>query len=263
MRKINPISHLSLLHAELTKFFPADSVASRLKGSLGTELGTWFADDDFISNEESYEYFPVRVLFEFLMSGNGIKPSDLKNIDGNLYDDDSRIISNYSSSEFSKAEHLAAFGLWFINSEAKSMGGAPFDNNGTNIQGWFELDVLHHKAECLLNAYQSLWYANRFTQKIELTSDEKVSIAKFDFSAIGRSGAEKRHSEMASLRKWTIEKYAAEVLDKKWPSANAAAHAIKDDVIAYGKTIGRNATLTPSNAQRTIAAWINEYLKSV
>jgi hypothetical protein len=71
-------------------------------------------------------------------------------------------------------------------------------------------------------------------------------------SAIGKSGAQKRHAPMAELRAWTIEQYRA----GKWPSANKAAHDLKDSVIARGRAVGAN--LTEENAQRTIAEWIRK-----
>ncbi|WP_150130986.1 hypothetical protein [Janthinobacterium sp. LM6] len=79
----------------------------------------------------------------------------------------------------------------------------------------------------------------------------------------GHNGGKNRHADMAALKKWTIDKYVSELSEKKWKSANAAAYALKDEVIAHGKTIGANAVLAPSNAQRTIATWISEYKKSV
>ncbi|MGC2456704.1 MAG: hypothetical protein WA435_01755 [Gallionellaceae bacterium] len=72
------------------------------------------------------------------------------------------------------------------------------------------------------------------------------------FSKQGKNGALKRHEPMRLLKKWTLKRYQA----GKWPSANAAAHALKDEVIAHGKAI--NAHLTETNAQRTIADWIRK-----
>ena len=71
-------------------------------------------------------------------------------------------------------------------------------------------------------------------------------------SAIGKSGAKKRHAPMTELRGWAIEQYRA----GSWTSANKAAHDLKDSVIAHGRTIGAN--LTKENAQRTIAEWIRK-----
>lgn len=251
MRRINSISHYSYIHAGLMKFFPGDAVASRLKKTIGMELGSMFADDDF--NEFAYaEFFPVRALFEWLMSGHSIDLVDLTDQHGVLYDDKSEMITEYSSAQLSNAEHIAAFGLWFIESEAMALGGSPFDHGGRNEQGWFELNVLNHKAECLLNAYQALCYANRLTQKIELTADEKESIAKFDFSALGAAGAFKRHSPIRALRDYAISLYDP----REWKSANQAAHELMDKIMTHGRSI--NARLAPSNAQRTIAEWFRK-----
>ena len=72
------------------------------------------------------------------------------------------------------------------------------------------------------------------------------------FRFMGQHGAKIRHEPMAKLKKWALEKYKS----GKYPSANAAAFEIKEEVLAYGRTIGAN--LTPPNAQRTIADWIRK-----
>ena len=210
-----------------------------------------FADEDF--NDSAYaQFFPIRALFEWLMSGESIAPADLTDKGGILYDDSGKEIPEYSSLQFSNVEHIAAFGLWFIESEAAALGSSPFDSDGRNEQGWFELNVLNHKAECLLNAYQALCYSNRLTQKMELTADEKESIAKFDFSALGAAGAAKRHSPIKALREYAVSLY--EPAD--WKSANQAAHDLMPKIMAHGRSI--NARLAPSNAQRTIAEWFRK-----
>lgn len=71
-------------------------------------------------------------------------------------------------------------------------------------------------------------------------------------SALGKNGAIKKHASMKELRGYAIELYKA----GKWPSANQAAHMLKDKVISHGKTI--EAYLSPENAQRTIAEWIRK-----
>lgn len=71
-------------------------------------------------------------------------------------------------------------------------------------------------------------------------------------SALGKNGAIKKHASMKELREYAIELYKA----GKWPSANQAAHMLKDKVIAHGKTI--EAYLSPANAQRTISEWIRK-----
>lgn len=68
----------------------------------------------------------------------------------------------------------------------------------------------------------------------------------------GKAGAKKRHSKMAQLTEWTLEKYKAGT----WKSANQAAYELTKQVLAHSKEIGAN--LTESNAQRTIADWIRK-----
>jgi hypothetical protein len=76
--------------------------------------------------------------------------------------------------------------------------------------------------------------------------------SKAQRAANGQAGAKKRHSKMAELKAWTLEKYRA----GSWKSANQAAHALTSQVMARSKEIGAN--LTESNAQRTIAEWIRK-----
>lgn len=94
------------------------------------------------------------------------------------------------------------------------------------------------------------YYAGVLAEMVGAKSDEEF--LRNIFSKQGKSGAFKRHKPMRLLEKWTLDQYQI----GKWPSANAAAHDLKDEVIAHGKTI--NAHLTITNAQRTIADWIRK-----
>ncbi len=71
----------------------------------------------------------------------------------------------------------------------------------------------------------------------------------------GRAGATKKFAPMRKLEDWSVKKYNA----GKWPSANKAAHDLRQEVIAHGKSIG--AILSEQNAQRTIADWIRKSKK--
>ncbi len=72
------------------------------------------------------------------------------------------------------------------------------------------------------------------------------------FADLGRLGGMARHAKSERVKERVIGKYR----QGKWPSANQAAHALKDDAVAYAKAIG--ATLSEQNAQRTIAEWIRK-----
>lgn len=79
----------------------------------------------------------------------------------------------------------------------------------------------------------------------------------WELSGLGRSGARKRYAQMRELEAWTLSEYRR----GNWKSANQAAHALKDAVLAQSRTL--EANLTESNAQRTIAEWINKDKKTV
>ena len=70
------------------------------------------------------------------------------------------------------------------------------------------------------------------------------------FSRFGKIGSNSRHKADRELKRWTLDLYKKGT----WPSANKAAHALKDRVIQHGKTLG--VVLSDENAQRTIADWI-------
>jgi hypothetical protein len=74
-------------------------------------------------------------------------------------------------------------------------------------------------------------------------------------SKIGKAGAEKKLAPMRELEQWAITQYRA----KEWPSANKAAHDLKERVLTHGRNIG--AILSEQNAQRTIADWIRKTKK--
>lgn len=103
--------------------------------------------------------------------------------------------------------------------------------------------------------YQYAWCAVVGVQSLvsfaegNLLSDK---LSRNRYAELGRYGATRRHAPMKNLQCWAISKYQ----EKKWQSANQAAHALKDDVISHGKTIG--AILKSENAQRTIAEWFRK-----
>lgn len=77
-------------------------------------------------------------------------------------------------------------------------------------------------------------------------------LVKEHSSEIGKKGAANRHAPVRELRAWAVKKYK----EKVWRSANAAAHALKESVMAHGRDIG--AVLSEENAQRTIADWFRK-----
>lgn len=94
-----------------------------------------------------------------------------------------------------------------------------------------------------------------FSYYVEIYNGKRLPVQ--DFSKLGKKGATKRHGPMKNLEAWAVKKYR----EKEWPSANKAAHDLKDQVMEYGRTI--DAHLTEENAQRTIADWFRKASKSV
>jgi hypothetical protein len=56
---------------------------------------------------------------------------------------------------------------------------------------------------------------------------------KHHASRNGKVGAAKKFAPYRELEEWARQKYLA----GSWPSANKAAHALKDEVIAHGRAI--------------------------
>lgn len=130
--------------------------------------------------------------------------------------------------------------------------------------GFFDLDELSDsqkaeverlrdwRSEVLLDAYKSLVFAKKLRQGQLLDSGKQSGKRLVDFSALGAAGAKKRHAPQAELRKWAVEHYR----NGKWPSANAAAFDLAEQVIDQSRKIG--AHISPANVQRTIAEWFRK-----
>ena len=261
---INWYSHIPFLTAELKQLLPNGSFASRLWRSLGNALHYELVERAEDHGEYSDEYsiqVPVDALFLWVTDekkGGGLDPEWLASDDGSYLDDDGEVIPPTLKPSYSAVEQLAALGLWFIDEKRHDIGPIPENDADVgpicehNRYGWKRDDVIEHKAACALFAYQALAYSQRISRGANLTTEEIARADKINFSAMGRSGAKKRHAPMVALRSWAIERYR----DGQWQSANQAAHTLRELVITHGRTI--NAHLSEENAQRTIAEWFRK-----
>lgn len=255
---INQYSHIPFLTQELKKLLPAGSFASRLWRAIGDELHYRLVDWPDENETEYSSNFPVDALFVWATKDGGLDPEWLANDDGSYFDDDGQVIPSSVTPTYSAVDQLAAYGLWLLDKQMGSLGPIPQSDADIgpllehNCQGWKRDEVIEHRAACMLLAYQSLAYCQRILSGTPLTAEEKEWAEKFNFSAMGKAGAKKRHAPMAALRSWAIERYQA----GEWRSANEAAHKLKDSVITHGRTI--NAHLSEENAQRTIAEWFRK-----
>ena len=247
---INHYSHVPFLTRELRKLLSDGSFASRRWRAIGNDLNYWLVDWPS-ENETTYSSLtPVDALFFWATQDGGLDPEWLPNDDVNLDDDGEEVIPSTVKPTYSATELLAAYGLWLLEEMIDSHGPIPEAEMGE--YGWTRDEVIEHRAACMLLAYQALSYSHRILSGTQLTAEEATQAEQFDFSAMGKIGALKRHAPMAKLRKWANAKYKS----GDWRSANQAAHALKDSVIEHGRTI--NALLTEENAQRTIASWFRK-----
>ena len=261
---INQYSHIPFLTRELKQLLPEGSFASRLWRAIGNELDYRLSgamNEDFGEPNDGTEYssaYPVDALFVWVTKDGGLDPEWLASDDGTYLDDDGKVIPSSLKPSYSAVEQLAAYGLWLINEEMRILGPIPQNDADIgplpehNCQGWKRDEVIEHRAECMLLAYQSLVYCQRILGGTKLTPDEEKRAEQINFSAMGKAGAQKRHAPMAVLRSWAIERYQA----GEWQSANQAAHSLKESVIWHGRKI--NAHLSEENAQRTIAEWFRK-----
>jgi hypothetical protein len=259
MVHINRYSHIPFLTSELRQLLPDGSFASRMWRAIGNELHSTLVDDPHSADDGYSESFPIEALFAWTMKDGGLDPEWLSDKGGIYIDDDGEVIPSTVKPAYSAVEQLAAYGLWLLEEELFGYGEIPSDDADIgplaeyNSHGFKRDEVIEHRAACMLIAYQALAYAHRILRGgISLSPEETSMVEKFDFSAMGRAGAEKRHAPMTALRSWAVERYEA----GEWQSANQAAHTLKDSVIKHGRTI--NAHLTEANAQRTIAEWFRK-----
>lgn len=222
-----------------------------MRRTVGAEVDAAFEDDG--EDEYPHYLFPVESLCQWIAKNGGLDPEWLRTDKGRFIDDHGVLVPRNVKPLLSGAEQLAAFGLWLIEDDMLCCGPdgeADWDARRINPHGIPELDVLDHKAECLLLAYQALSAAHELLQgKPAAMVDAKKGADFFDFSVIGRKGAISRHAPMKALKEFALAQYSAGT----WTSVDKAAKALTDRVVAHGRTIG--ATLT-TNAPRTIAKWI-------
>jgi hypothetical protein len=257
MRIINPYSHIPYLHTRFMRMLATGTFAKSAWRQIGANIDSLFDDDDEEWTRRSLmsSRHPATSLFLWLHAGGRLDIEWLRADDGRFYDDKGNVIAESVELQISPVEHLAAYGLWLIEEDADSCGPSTeedWDEQRINPNGWTEAQVLHHKAECLLVAYQALHSAQRILDEMPISPEEANVISNFDFSAIGKSGADKRHAPMRALRAYAVELYRPE----DWSSANEAAHALMGRIMDHGRTI--NAKLQPANAQRTIAEWFRK-----
>lgn len=244
--------HARFLADELGRFISPGSFAWRLRRAIAGELHYRLVDWPDEHEVEYSSIFPVEALYVWATTDGGLDPEWLSTEDGIYLDDDGEPIPKTLTPTYSAVEQLAVYGLWFLEEEMHSVG--PLPEEGHNDHGFKRDEVIEHQASRLLFAYQALSYCNRITAGTTLTDDQSKQADKFNFSEMGKIGAQKRHAPMANLRDWALQRYKAG--NHQWKSANEAAHALRDEVVAHGRTI--NAHLSEQNAQRTIAEWFRK-----
>ena len=249
MLPLNLPPHVSFARSNLMNYLRKDSFAEQLKIFIGWEID-WQLHADRSASDYPLNESSTSLLFKWIVSDGGLSPRLLEDENGQIFDDQGRLVDRSFIRSLSGTEQMAAYGLWFLDIELEKM--TPRIIEDLSNSRVTELSIVDHRAECMLNAYQALYYAERLNNQIKLTSEESENIRKVDFSALGRKGAVKRHKPMRLLEEYALSLY--EHLEGK--SANAAAYELRDKILDHSRTI--NANLKPSNAQRTIADWFRK-----
>jgi hypothetical protein len=214
--------------------------------------------------ESEIEYsrdHPVNALFILLdRSKIALDPEWLRSEDGTFVDDTGESLQLPPHPAYSPAEQMAAYGLWLVYVHARQWGRLAYmdeqaqaellETSGVTIE-----EVREHTAACLLYGYQAVLFAYRLERGEGPTMQEQVGFATVNFAHLGTKGAAVRHGPMNKLKEWAVSRYSS----REWKSANDAAYNLSAEIVEYGRTIG--ATLSPSNAQRTIAEWFRKHDK--
>jgi len=273
MFTINVYSHIPFLRKELRKLIPNGSFAELMFKKIGNELVP-FGNISFFEDEEYAGLFPLEYLFKQIQKGSKDEDLDLfewiAEEDGTYVDDHGNLIPSTVEVSLTGVQKLAIYGLYLITNYLEALdvvdpstGKAPVDRFGCQIEQTFEfegrnahgnseVDVTSHKAECLLQAYKALSYANSILAENQNSTDEK-NIDSSYFSMIGKKGSDKRNMPRRQLRTIALDLYKK----GQWSSANQAAYQLKDRIIDEGKKLGLN--IIEQNAQRTIAEWFRKY----
>lgn len=252
----NPYDHTPFLKKELNQLLTEGSFASRVWKGIGYELHEWLSRDTPDGDETFSSLFSSQALFLWINRYGALDIESFVNADGYYEDDYGREIPVSVERSLTGTEQMAAYGLWLVTSFLHCLGEIPDVETEFNENGFRRHEVLEHKAECMLLAYQALFYAHRLLDSPDLNEDEQALASSIDFSSLGKKGAEKRHAPMRELERYAVELYR----QKQWKSANQAAYQLKDLIIAHGRSIG--AVLSEENAQRTIAGWFRKCLLS-
>ena len=237
--------HRQFIGVELRKLIPAGSFASYILEHLAEKLRGRI-DDDFVWSDEECLLSGVEWLFNRLDGGEALDCGLLEWADGLYRGDNGAEIPATVPREFTASELMAAYGLSVLHGDKSEFSDMRERPKAERLQSKALMKVRH---EIAFVAYQALVYAHKLRHGQAPSAEGKPCVHLVDFSALGVAGAKERHKARAKLKEWATEKYRA----GKWSSAHEAAHALTDEVLAYGRTIG--AELKPSNAQRTIYKW--------
>lgn len=259
---VYPFEHKVSAASHLIGFLKRDGFASLLGKQIGQELHHRLVEWPIESEAEWSRDNPVSALFVWLdRDGIGLDPEWLRGDDGSYLDDRGQPLPPTVKPEYTPAEQMAAYGIWLVYEHAWQWGKPQF----FELAEWDEhlekygvtaAEAAEHVHACLLFGYQAALYADRLERGESPTEQESGPYAHMNFSMLGAQGAKIKHKPMYQLRDWALERYRS----RGWKSASDAAYTLVEEVIAHGRTI--NATLLPSNAQRTIAEWFRRHDRS-
>lgn len=258
----SPHEHEITALDELASFLNRERFASMVAKQLGQALHDRLVEWPFEDETEYSRNYPVSALFLWLDRDRiALDPEWLKTADGTYINDQGEVIPSSVKAEYTPAEQMAVYGLWLLLEHAHQWGKSWFFDppdwrKHLEQHGVTAAEVEGHAHACLLYGYQAALYANRLERLDSPSQEELARLPEGLFAKLGAKGGKAKHESMYRLRDWALERYRS----REWKSANDAAHKLAEDVIAHGRTI--NATLSASNAQRTIAEWFRHHDRS-
>lgn len=237
--------HKTLIVSELKKILMPSSYVTKAWRVIGAEINATFEEPG--EDEIPTPYRPNELALWAQQSG-GFDVEWLSESKGNYICDDGTFFQTSKKLRLTPAEQLAAYGLWFIDDEMNSHGEIDYVDRFTNANGILVTDVIFHRAECIMAAYQCLRFA-------ENTVDPH---SKHDYSKYAKRGSARKEVKRQEVKSYVLEQYKS---GGPWQSKRHAAFHIWKGTVDFSKSI--NYPLTETGAETTVYKWIREGTKNV
>lgn len=192
--------HWPFLYGELAKFVKRDPLATRFRRRIAREtIGA--INIDLAMGKSDHRFTDVaEFLFYWIENDGGLESDWLQADDGEWLDDNGDTYADAIPEKIEGCSQLAALGLHLIEDEINSHDSAPFVMLGMNDHGFKEIEIVHHKAECLMLAYKCLVYAQRLQLGTALSEAETENSKSINFTELRKKFATERAKNAAAAK---------------------------------------------------------------